>query len=254
MLSAGEVIYIIPLALVRTLHNVFLIFKHAVAHIGQLYVPKTFYYHRNYIFCFCIVADDFDMKEYSAKEIIKGIASRKNSVIHYVYRSCYPNVRKLILSNGGNEFDAQDIFQEGLVKVYQKITEHELKLTCKFGTYLYSVCRFLWLNELEKRKPEAGSSSSTEFLTDDQTANMKIRENAELKLYERHFNELSRECQKVLNLYFQNTSMEEICVVMGYKNVQIAKDKKYRCKKSLTDKIHNNPEYKRLQDEIHLAG
>ena len=48
--------------------------------------------------------------------------------------------------------------------------------------------------------------------------------------------------------------MEEICVVMGYKNVQIAKDKKYRCKKSLMTKIYNNPVFKRLQDEIHLAG
>lgn len=194
------------------------------------------------------------MKVYSANEIIKGIARRKDSIINYVYRSCYPDVRKLILSNGGNEQDAQDIFQEGLIKVYQKITETGLELNCKFGTYLYSVCRFLWLNELEKKKKAGRESRIGEDIIDDQTANNKIRENAELKLYEQHFKELAKECQKVLNMYFQKSSMEEICVVMGYKNVQIAKDKKYRCKKSLMNKIYNNPEYKRLQDEIHLAG
>jgi len=194
------------------------------------------------------------MKVYSTNEIIKGIARRKDNIINYVYRSCYPDVRKLILSNGGNEHDAQDIFQEGLIKVYQKITQTGLELNCKFGTYLYSVCRFLWLNELEKKRKAGRESRIGEDIIDDQTANNKIRENAELKLYEQHFKELAEECQRVLNMYFQKSSMEEICVVMGYKNVQIAKDKKYRCKKSLMNKIYNNPEYKRLQDEIHLAG
>ena len=55
-------------------------------------------------------------------------------------------------------------------------------------------------------------------------------------------------------MYFQKASMEEIAAAMGYKNVQIAKDKKYRCKKSLMMRIYNNPEYKLLQDEIYLAG
>jgi RNA polymerase sigma factor (sigma-70 family) len=194
------------------------------------------------------------MKVYSAEEIIIGIARRKDSIVHYVYQSCYPDVRKLILTNRGNEHDAQDIFQEGLVKVYQKITEQGLELNCKFGTYLYSVCRFLWLHELEKKKNSSRDSMDDENIIDDQTANNLIRENIELKLYQEHFKELSRECRKVLNMYFQKASMEEISVAMGYKNIQIAKDKKYRCKKSLMNKIYNNPEFKRLQDEIHLAG
>ena len=194
------------------------------------------------------------MREYSAIEIIRGLARRKDSVIQYVYRSCYPDIRKLILTNGGNRHDAEDVFQDGLVKVYQKITEQGLELNCKFGTYLYSVCRFLWLNELEKRKIKGRETHTAEIIIDDQTANKRIRENAVMNLYEKHFKELSKECRSVLNMYFRKASMEEICVVMGYKNVQIAKDTKYRCKKSLTNKIYSNPEYKKLQDEIHLAG
>jgi RNA polymerase sigma factor (sigma-70 family) len=194
------------------------------------------------------------MREYSTSEIIKGIAKRKDGIIRYVYKQCYTDIRKLILTNGGNEHDAEDVFQEGMVKVYQKIIEQGLNLSCKFGTYLYSVCRFLWLQELEKKHSSQYQSHIPEEIIDDETANTKIRENTELKLYEQHFKELSQECQKVLNMYFQKASMEEICIVMGYQNVQIAKDKKYRCKKSLMNKIFNNPVYKRLQDEIHLAG
>jgi RNA polymerase sigma factor (sigma-70 family) len=194
------------------------------------------------------------MRTYSAPEIIKGIAKRKDSIIRYIYKTCYPDIRKLILTNGGNEFDAQDVFQEGMVKVYQKISDQGLELNCKFGTYLYSVCRFLWLQELEKRSASRQNTREVEEIIDDETANSLIREKTEQKLYEQHFSELSKDCQKVLNMYFRNASMEEIAVVMGYKNVQIAKDKKFRCKKSLMTRIYNNPVYKQLQDEIHLAG
>jgi RNA polymerase sigma factor (sigma-70 family) len=194
------------------------------------------------------------MKEYSSTEIIRGIGKCRDSIVRYVYQRSYPDVRKLILTNGGKEHDAEDIFQEGLLKVYQKITADGLQLTCKFNTYLYSVCRFLWLQELEKRKSMKRESLAFEALMDDQAANQEILENAQLRLYEQHFSEMSKECQKVLNMYFLKASMEEICVVMGYKNVQIAKDKKYRCKKSLMERIYGNPEFKRLQDELHLAG
>jgi RNA polymerase sigma factor (sigma-70 family) len=194
------------------------------------------------------------MKEYSAQEIIKGISGRKSRVIHYVYKSCFPDVRKLILTNGGNEHDAQDIFQEGLLKVYLKITGKGLELNCKFKTYLYSVCRFLWLNELEKKKVRQHDRIPPDEIIDDRTANDRIRENAGLKLYERHFRELGKECQKVLNMHFRRASLEQICVAMGYKSTAVAANKKHQCKKSLMEKIYNNPDFRKLSDEIHLAG
>jgi RNA polymerase sigma factor (sigma-70 family) len=193
------------------------------------------------------------MKEYSAIEIISGIAKRKERVIQYVYRTCFPDIRKLVLTNTGNEHDAEDIFQEAMLNIYQKITDHGLELTCKFRTYLYSVARFLWLQELEKRRPARNGKENIDQVIDENDRK-NTREDEQYRIYETHFRELSKECQKVLNMYFQKASMEEICVVMGYKNVQIAKDKKYRCKKTLMTRIYNNPAYKSLQDEIHLAG
>jgi hypothetical protein len=37
---------------------------------------------------------------------------------------------------------------------------------------------------------------------------------------------------------------------MGYKNVRIARDKKYRCKQNLLTNIYNDPEYQKLKNEI----
>jgi RNA polymerase sigma factor (sigma-70 family) len=193
------------------------------------------------------------MHKYTTSQIIDGIRRRNSAVIDHVYASCYPEIRRLILMNRGNEHDARDLFQEAMLVVFQKIMEQGLELTVKFNTYLYSVCRFLWLQELEKRTRKSTDHRSIEDVRSENETDDRKAE-AEQKIYVKHFAELSSECQKVLNMYFRKASMEEIAVVMGYKNVQIAKDKKYRCKKSLMNKIQNNPEFKLLQDDVYLAG
>src|ERR1039457_6248008 len=63
----------------------------------------------------------------------------------------YPKVEKMIYRNGGTRDDAKDIYQEALIIFYNKATDVNFKLTSQLGTYLFSVCRFLWLDEIRKR-------------------------------------------------------------------------------------------------------
>ncbi|HET6996503.1 MAG TPA: sigma factor, partial [Chitinophagaceae bacterium] len=60
--------------------------------------------------------------------------------------------RKIVVSNGGNAQDAEDIFQEALIIVCRKVKDPGFQLTAQLSTYLYSVSRFLWKDELRKRK------------------------------------------------------------------------------------------------------
>ncbi len=193
------------------------------------------------------------MRIYNTEEIIKGIADRNDRIIEYIYTYYYDDIRKLILLNNGTLEDTKDTFQEALFVIYQKITLDGLTLKCHFKTYLYSVCRFIWLRELEGRHASAGT---TEGLPDLNPSQFTIGAMAEagMEIFTKHFNELSEICKKVLDMYFRDVSLEEIRLVMGYKNLQIAKDKCYRCKKTLYTRIYNNPEYKKLKDEVYLAG
>lgn len=193
------------------------------------------------------------MRAYNTEEIIKGISDRNDRIIEYVYTYYYDDIRKLILLNNGALEDVKDTFQEALFIIYQKITLDGLTLKCHFKTYLYSVCRFIWLRELKKR---CDSTNTAEGLPDLNPSQFTFGAAAEagLEIFTKHFNELSENCRKVLDMYFRDVSLEEIRLVMGYKNIQIAKDKCYRCKKTLYTRINNNPEYKKLKDEVYLAG
>jgi RNA polymerase sigma factor (sigma-70 family) len=189
------------------------------------------------------------MHRYTTDEIITGITARKSNVIKYIYKTCYDPVRRLILMNKGTDEDARDIFQEALFTVYQKITQQKFQLSCAFSTYMYSVCRFLWVRELTKKKEFDNITDEFPDIISVGSLNPKV-ELAGLRIFQRHFNELCEDCQKVLRLYFNKVSLEEISEIMGYKNVRIARDKKYRCKQNLLTNIYNDPEYQKLKNEI----
>jgi RNA polymerase sigma factor (sigma-70 family) len=89
---------------------------------------------------------------YSDEELLKGLVARDETVLKELYKTYFPGTRRFIMSNQGREEDAYDLFQEALMVLFQKARVQEFKLTCSFGTYLYSVVRFLWLKELEKKK------------------------------------------------------------------------------------------------------
>lgn len=60
-----------------------------------------------------------------------------------------PKVEELIRKNSGKRSDAKDVFQDALVIFHQKV-KNDLQLTSSIGTYIYGVCRNLWMDELRK--------------------------------------------------------------------------------------------------------
>jgi DNA-directed RNA polymerase specialized sigma24 family protein len=78
-------------------------------------------------------------------------ADQSDKALDALYRF-FPAVRKMIRGNGGNRQDAEDIFQEALIILCKRITETDFILTAQLSTYLFSVSRYLWKDESQKRR------------------------------------------------------------------------------------------------------
>jgi len=185
---------------------------------------------------------------YADEEIITGLKTQDVVIIKYIYKQFYQQIRFLIRSNSGTEMDAEDIFQDALVIIYQKISSENLKLVCSFSTYLQSVCRHLWLQRLNKRE---FSYEYKEVVDLDQcqysnTIEEQVEENEKYKLYQQHFLKLSQDDQMVLKLFMKKISLKEIARIMGYKSVEYAKVRKYICKEKLKNSILNDPKYREI--------
>lgn len=192
------------------------------------------------------------MIHYSDEAIIEGLRLRSDYIIKYMYQEMFPMIRYLVVKNSGNDEDAEDVFQDGLIIVFKKIRDHELDLTCSFRTYIYSVCRNIWLQKLNKRKQYAREFSDVESFVDlpDKVDQFQEEEMEKYRLYQQHFLTLGEDCQKVLLLFMKKQSLKEIAIEMGYKTEKYAKTRKYLCKEELKKRIINDPKcHKFLSDD-----
>jgi len=182
----------------------------------------------------------------SDREIIEGIVNHDSNILGYIYEEILPYVDAFVVHQGGSSENARDVFQEGMIIIYRKIEAGQLELQCKFSTYLYAVCKRIWIQERKKqlqrmdklKEMTAVAESVPPYGIDDSN---EIRE-----LFDKHFNKLSPACQKMLRLYFNGLTLEDIREVMEIKTVHHVSDKKYRCKKNLVERIKGDPAFRKI--------
>lgn len=189
------------------------------------------------------------MIHYSDEAILEGLRLRSDYIINFTYREFFPLVKFLVAENGGSGEDAEDVFQDGIVILYTKISLNQLVLTSSFKTYMYSVCRNLWLQKLTKRKAIYDKLTDVDDFIDlpkdlFQEANF---EEAELhRIIQIHFLSMPIDCQKVLRLFIKNIPLREIAGIMGFKTENYAKTRKYLCKQELKKRIADDPRSQKI--------
>jgi RNA polymerase sigma factor (sigma-70 family) len=191
------------------------------------------------------------MKLPTDKALIKGIKMHESPILQHVYDTYYPIIEGYIIHNQGSREQARDIFQEAMIVVYNRVRADQLELTCKFGTYLYAICKNMWIQERKKYLLRAEKLRQQPLVVHDPgPADDPLLQKHLNHLFNKHFAELSEDCQKILSMYFNNFSVEDIRTAMNYKDLHHTADRKYRCKKSLVKRIVNDPLFKRLKHEL----
>lgn len=171
--------------------------------------------------------------EVSDQDIVNGILKGDNKAVSKLYKLFYPSIAHMILSNKGSTDEAKDIFQEAVLVLYDRITQHKFELSSKLSTFLYAVSRRLWLKQLSSK----GSSTNTSDISDFEDI-LHIEEDIERHdEIEKQFEQMStalaqlgEPCKTILNdFYIQNMTMQAIRDKFGYTNTDNAKNQKYKC-------------------------
>ena len=188
----------------------------------------------------------------SEEEIIRAFKKDDHLFIKELYATFLPVVDRYVSFNNGNTDDAKDLIQQALVIVFQKVRSNEFELSCSFKTYLYSICKNLWLKELRKRKIHKKSAfdpDEIEKIDHDVDIEKEYIFNEQYVLFRWHFLNLSEICRGLIKMRLAKTSYDEIADKLKFKNGEVARKKKYRCKELLVKRIHNDPRYKELEED-----
>ena len=165
------------------------------------------------------------------KILLKGLALNDRLVVEAIYRDNYPMIQSFILNNNGNSDEARDIFQEAMIVVYEKAVSGTFELNCQLKTYIYSVCRRLWLKRLQQLQRYGSLIENAEdTLAVEEDLELHEKHNADFILMETAMNKIGEPCKSLLDAYYlQKKNMQEIAADFGYTNADNAKTQKYKC-------------------------
>ena len=164
-------------------------------------------------------------------EIVLGILNNSEIVLKRLYITYFPMILQLIINNNGNEDDAKDIYQEAIIVLYNKIKSGEFELSSKLKTYIYSVCRRLWLKRLSQMNRYGGDIRDFEdHLPVEEELDKHNDRDIQFNKMESALQLLGEPCKTIMeDFYIHNRSMQDICERFGYTNADNAKTQKYKC-------------------------
>ena len=99
---------------------------------------------------------------------ITALLNNDRVLLEEMYQQYFPMIEALVTQHKGSSEDARDVFQDGLMTVYGKVEKGDFELTSSLKTYLYSVCRFIWLRKLKKKRSQPVTNEALEGLKDEQ--------------------------------------------------------------------------------------
>jgi RNA polymerase sigma factor (sigma-70 family) len=184
---------------------------------------------------------------FTDQEIIDGIKQQNSEVLLFVYHKNFRSVRHYIEKNNGSNQDAEDVFQDAMILIFDKINEDNFVLNCSIHTYLFSASKILWLKQLKfKERRKVVIEECDDFISNNEGILDTILRTERKSIFLKHYNELTEDCQTIIKYFLRGLSISEITKTMGYSSEQHTKNRRFRCKKTLIEKILKNPYYKEL--------
>ena len=163
--------------------------------------------------------------------LLKGLASNDRKAIETIYRTHYSMIQTLVINNSGTSDDARDIFQEALIVLYEKAKSGTFELHAQLKTYIYAVCRRLWLKNLVVNQRYSGDlANAPETIATEEDIEMYEHHSHDFELMEHALQHLGEPCKELLESYYiRKKNMSDIAREFGYTNADNAKNQKYKC-------------------------
>lgn len=190
------------------------------------------------------------MDSSEAIRLIRSGKKGRDQVITELYQNAqlYDGVKKYVRSNGGSEEDFRDVYNQVLMQFVKTVLRRDdLQIKSNLTTYLIGVARYTWYGVIRDRKKHqhevidtqlniASGASPVELVIDmnqrDLIASLLVR--------------MGKNCKEILLLWANGVAMKEIAQQLNYKSEMMARKKKYKCFKALTDYIEANPHIKEI--------
>ncbi len=170
------------------------------------------------------------MQTLSDNILLQQLKTEDNASFQLLYEFYFPSVAAYVKQNMGNEEDTEDIFQEAIIVLLQKVRQPDFVLTASLKTYLYAIAKNLWLKRLRSKK----LISFDEFeqkQTEPEFFSFEFHpEKTKEEKVETWLTKITDNCQRILKaIFYYREPMDSLMKKMGWKNKHTAANQQYKC-------------------------
>lgn len=180
--------------------------------------------------------------------LLDGIRSGDDQILKQIFRVYKPPIIKLLIRDGAQVTEAEDIFMTGLEAIHEKLQIDNLILDkATFKTYFTRICLYQW-SKVRRRKKFSSpvTMDHLEVLDDMEDPGDTLLAVDRINLMHAKLMTMSSECRQILEWYFTGEkSMLDMAGLLEISEGNVRK-KKYDCKERLFKLMQNDPLYKEL--------
>lgn len=165
-------------------------------------------------------------------------ALRKNDPhgIRKIYDQYANQALRWVHNNNGTAADAQDVFQEALIVLYEKACDPAFVLTCPMGALLHLIYARKWIDRIRAKNKESGVRKEEE-----QRYNLEVGEDAlvlaedalahaaEQARLAKAFEQLSDLCRRLLTLLSGGAAAKSVAEQLDMNSVDTLYRRKNAC-------------------------
>lgn len=168
--------------------------------------------------------------------LLERIQSGDQKAIEEIYNRFKPDFMAYASRFSISGESAMDVYQDSIVALYGNILSGKLtSLTSSLKTYLFAIGKYKIYNSL-KMKVDIADYDDYDAIMDASGEEEEALQEEHIEKLQRAYQQLGGKCQEVVRLfYYENLSIDEIRVRLGYTSKDVAKSQKSRCIKQMKE-------------------
>lgn len=162
--------------------------------------------------------------------LIVDLKTENNFAFGKLYQNNFGKISRFVQNNSGNKADAEDLFQDSMLVLVEKLRQDNFQLTASIDTYVFAICKNIWFKKLRDRNYELSidelqsfdfMSSINDFIEDDKTYFEKLKG---------YLVKITDHCNRLIqDMFFKGKTIDQIQKDYGYSTRHNAQNQKHKC-------------------------
>lgn len=165
-----------------------------------------------------------------SEDILKDLKGENNKAFGELYKRYFSMVSRYVINNSGRLDDAEDIFQDTMVVLLEKLRQDNFVLTATLKTYIMAIAKNLWLKRLRTTysKQVFTELCDVRFIMQiSQTIEQDTTYFEKLQIY---LTKITNHCKGLIHdMFFKEKTIEQIQEEYGYSTKHNAQNQKHKC-------------------------